>query len=59
MKILKIYETVKINLEIYVTKCKETSKLKTENLSLLEKTMIWSKIYGVVKHTVKMGVVEI
>ena len=42
-----------------MTKRKETSKLKTENVFPLKKPLIWSKIYGVVTHSVKMGVVEI
>ena len=48
MKISQIYETVKKNLRFYVTKCKESSKLKTG-----------SKIYRVVNHSVNMGVVVI
>ena len=37
MKISKVYETVRKKLRFDVTECKETSKLKTENLFLLKK----------------------
>ena len=43
----------------FVTKCKETSKLKTEHLFILKRMFIWSKIYRVGNHSVNMGVVEI
>jgi len=44
MKISRIYKTVKRNLRFDVTKCKETSKLKTENLFLLEKLSFGPKV---------------
>ena len=47
------------NLRFDRTKCKETSKLKTENSILLKKMFIWSKMCRVVNHSVIMGVVEI
>ena len=59
MKIPRIYNKVKKNLRFDVTKCTEASKLKTENLFLLKKPFIWSKIYRVVNHSVNMGVVEV
>ena len=46
-------------LQIFVTKCKESSKLKTENIFLLKKHSFGPKIYRVVYHSVNKGVVEI
>ena len=54
MKISRIYDIVKKDMRLFVTKCKEKFKLKTENLFLL-KQFIWSKIYRVVNHSVNMG----
>ena len=59
MKISRFYEKVKKNFRFDITKCKETSKVKTENLFLLKKAFIWSKMYRVDNNSVNMGVVEI
>ena len=42
-----------------MTKCKEISKLKIENLFLLKKPFIWLKVYRAVNHSANMGVVEV
>jgi len=44
LKISRFYETVEKNLRFDITKCKETSKLKTENLFLLEKLSFGPKV---------------
>ena len=36
-----------------MTKCKETSMLKTENVFLVKRMFIWSNMYRVVNHSVK------
>ena len=44
MKISRIYETVTKSLRFDMAKCKETSKLKTENLFFLKKCLHGPKL---------------
>ena len=59
MKVSRIYEKVKKNLRFDVKKCKETSKLKAENLFLLKNSFIRSKIDRVVNYSENIGLTEI